>query len=91
MPIEIIIDGRPLPPEKAVGRLLPVDTPLACPACNSQRVGAGRPRTGIRLDGEAQHFIPRQQDRWCEDCGHRWMTVLPPAIIANPEFTGGSR
>ena len=82
MPLTILVNGRPLDPVRAVQSLLPLDTELACPACG--RLGcieASAPRTGVRFPGEDRALVPRQQDRRCQACGHRWMVVLPPESL----------
>jgi len=58
-------------------RLLPGDTVFACPNCEvtGEALKAGKP-------SEVWRGGARQQDRWCEQCGHRWTTVLPPKFQA---------
>lgn len=86
MTMVILANGRPFTPERALREQLPLDTMLVCPECEGRHVEAWEPHTTIRLGGEAQHFIPRQQDRRCLDCGHRWTTVLPPEVYTDPLF-----
>jgi hypothetical protein len=86
MALLILIDGKPFPPERALREQLPLDTLLVCPECGSHDVEAREPKTTIRLGGEAQNFIPRQQDRYCLACNHRWVTVLPPVVYNDPRF-----
>lgn len=82
MAIQILIDGRPLPPERAIREGLPSDTALACPHCNGRHVEARMARTVERFQGEFKEMVPRLQDRSCLDCGARWQTTLPPAFQA---------
>lgn len=83
MPITILVNGRPLSPQEAVRNQLPLDTILRCPACNSNEVMAKQALTTTRLDGETRDTVPRQQDRWCLNCGHRWAAVLVPEFMTN--------
>lgn len=78
--IQIMVNGRPLDPKDAAKTLLPADTLLICPSCESPHVRANEPRTVGRIDLEPQSLIPRQQDRRCERCGHRWTATLAPAF-----------
>ena len=87
---QILINGRPWSPERAAREKLPLDTELVCPECESRQVAATEARTTLRLGGEAQHFIPRQQDRKCLACGHRWTSVLPPEVFNDPLFRAHS-
>lgn len=92
MPHEILINGKVLDPRRAARELLPLDTILRCPSCNSSECGTNEPRTGIQFTGELKRYVPRQQDRWCFACGHRWMVVLPPEHIATqPDIAGPTR
>jgi hypothetical protein len=77
---EIRIGGQLLDPKQAANNLLPLDTLLACPApgCGSTHVCAGEARTVARIGMEYKDGIPRQQDRRCLACGHRWSATLPP-------------
>lgn len=59
-----------------------LDTPLRCPSCNGDAVMSRAAQTGHRYAGEQKEFVPRQQDRWCVACGHRWMAILPPAFVS---------
>ena len=79
----VFINGRRYDPKEAIQTLLRGDTDLVCPACNSPMVGTKDALTGIQFTGEIKQWVPRQQDRWCHDCGHRWMTVLPPESYFN--------
>ena len=54
---------------------LPSDTAFICPHCGSQKLKATEAK-------EVWKNGARQQDRWCVDCGHRWVTVLPPRFQA---------
>jgi hypothetical protein len=85
----IHLNGRYLSPQRAATERLALDTPLVCPECASSQVVAKPAQTTIRLGGEAQHFIPRQQDRRCLACGHRWTSVLPPEIYNDSTFRAG--
>jgi transposase-like protein len=76
--LEIIVNGRALSPERAIREQMPLDTMLACPNCESSHVVAGVARPGQRFGGESNATVPRQQDRRCLACNHRWMAVLPP-------------
>jgi hypothetical protein len=87
----IRINGEYVSPERAARERLPLDTPFVCPECQSRHVLAKPARTTIRLGGEAQRFIPRQQDRQCQACGHRWTCVLPPESYHEESFTAGTR
>jgi hypothetical protein len=85
--LQILVHGKPLDPQKAAGAFLPLDLFYVCPACGSRQVLAKPARTIDDLSkevGVGQHkvWIPRQQDRWCLDCNHRWTAVLAPEIIA---------
>lgn len=68
--------------------LQPQETPLACPAC-----GAHTFTNGIKFERvvianaprEAWPGGPRQQDRICRHCDHRWTAVLPPTMDAATE------
>lgn len=84
MTLQILVRGHVLDPKEAVQQMLPLDTMLICPACESAMVQALEPKTGIQLPAEIKQYIPRQQDRMCLACGHKWMTVLPPAIVSLP-------
>lgn len=86
----VIINGKRYTPQEAARIQLPLDTVLRCPCCNGGHVEAVDALTGVRFPDEIRFFIPRQQDRWCLDCGHRWMTVLPPEAFSSP-IAGGSR
>jgi transposase-like protein len=79
--LQIMVNGRPLSPERAIREQLPLDTMLVCPNCESSHVVAGVARAGIRFDGEKNATVPRQQDRRCLACNHRWMAVLPPESV----------
>jgi len=81
MTLQILIHGRPLTPEEALQRQRPLDTMLVCPNCEGTAVEAFRPKTGHRWPEELRLVVPRQQDRHCLYCGHRWMAVLPPALL----------
>lgn len=85
----IFIHGRRLDPREAAQQLMPSDTLLVCPHCSSRMVQTVEPKLTTRFEDEARVMVPRMQDRWCLDCGHRWATVLPPELQAqvNP-FTG---
>ncbi len=87
----IMVNGKPLSVERALHEKLPMDTPLVCPAigCGSLHVQAKDAFTLEQLGGESKAFTPRLQDRRCLRCGHRWQTVLPPAIYNDPRFTAG--
>lgn len=91
MPLTILVNGRPLDPRRASETLLRQDTLLICPNCNGRIIEARQPLTTQRLDGEPHVFIPRQQDRRCVECGHRWAVVLPPEVVSMNPHTGGSR
>lgn len=80
---QIIVNGKVLDPKRAAANLLPGDTALACPRCESQQCGANEPRYDIKYKGETQLGTPRLQDRWCFACGHQWAAVLPPEQIAS--------
>lgn len=69
----ILIDTKPLPADRV--EHLPSDTSLFCPACGGGRLEATEAKE-VWKDGA------RQQDRWCLECGHRWVTVLPPRFQA---------
>lgn len=75
---QILIGGKPLDPKRAAATLLPLDTALVCPECQSSHVCAGEARTVARIGMEYVEGIPRQQDRKCLACGHRWTVTLPP-------------
>lgn len=74
----IIIGGRYLDPKQAATAQLPLDTALVCPECSDAHVCAGEARTVARIGMEYPDGIPRQQDRKCLACGHRWTATLPP-------------
>lgn len=79
----ILIHGKPLDPQKAAGAFLPLDLFRVCPECNSRNVLAKDAKRLENLGGsQAPVWIPRMQDRWCQDCNHRWSAVLAPEIIA---------
>lgn len=78
----LVFHGRRLDPREAAKTLLPSDTLLVCPHCSSGMVQACEPRLTTRFPDEGDATIPRMQDRWCLDCGHRWATVLPPTFQA---------
>jgi len=78
---EIMVNGRPLSPERAIREQLPLDTMLVCPNCESSHVVAGPARAGQRFGGESNATVPRQQDRRCLRCDHRWTAVLPPECV----------
>lgn len=61
---------------------LPLDRFFVCPECNSQAVLARAPKTVEEFHGQYKVWVPRQQDRWCLHCGHKWTAVLAPEIIA---------
>ena len=87
MAIQILIHGKPLDPRTAAKEFLPLDLFYSCPQCGSAHVLAKPPRTIDDLSkevgvGQYKEWIPRQQDRWCLDCQHRWTAVLAPEIIA---------
>ncbi len=73
MSILILTDTKPISADKV--EHLPSDTVLACPNCEGQKLKATAPK-------EVWKHGARQQDRWCLDCGHRWITVLPPQFQA---------
>lgn len=87
----ICINGKPFPPERALRERMPLDTAFKCPNCNGGPVSARPARTTVRLPGEAQHFVPRMQDRECDDCGHEWQCVLPPEVYHDPAFSLSQR
>jgi hypothetical protein len=79
----ILIHGKPLDPQKAANAFLPLDLFYVCPECGSRHVLAKEPRRIDNLGGhQAPVWIPRMQDRWCQDCGHRWSAVLAPEMLA---------
>lgn len=87
MALQIYVHGKPLDPLKAAKEFLPLDLFYVCPNCGSRHVQARPPQTIDDLSREAgvgQHkcWIPRQQDRWCLDCDHRWTAILAPEILA---------
>lgn len=89
MGLVIIVNGKPLDPHKAAGEFLPQDIFYICPMCGSKHVRARPARTiedmggrGTGMEKQYQGWIPRQQDRWCVDCDHRWTAVLAPENIA---------
>lgn len=51
-----------------------LDTPLACPSCGSRdpKIVHALPAKEVWKNGA------RQQDRWCDACGHKWICVLSP-------------
>lgn len=73
MGILILLPTKPIPAHKV--EHLPSDTMLVCPDCEGRRLKA-TPAKEVWKDGA------RQQDRWCLDCGHSWVTVLPPRFQA---------
>lgn len=81
--ITILVDGKALDPKKAAEKMLRCDTLLSCPECEGRDVMAHNPKTIAQLPGEARFFVPRQQDRRCQACGHRWTVTLPPEIYAH--------
>jgi DNA-directed RNA polymerase subunit RPC12/RpoP len=85
----IRVNGQLLSPDRAIREGLPADTPLACPECESRDVAAKPALTMEQLGGESKAFTPRLQDRRCLRCGHRWQTVLPPAVYNDPLFIAG--
>ncbi len=68
-----LTDTKPIPAHRV--EHLPSDTMLVCPHCLSRHLEATSAK-------EVWQNGARQQDRWCVDCGHRWMTVLPPRFQA---------
>jgi DNA-directed RNA polymerase subunit RPC12/RpoP len=78
----ILVNGKPLDPQKAAGAFLPLDLFYVCPDCGSKHVLAKDAKTIEDLGGQHKLWIPRQQDRWCQECGHRWTATLAPEIIA---------
>lgn len=79
----ILVHGKPLDPRKAAGAFLPLDLFYVCPNCSSRQVLAKEAKRLDNLGGhQAQAWIPRMQDRWCQDCGHRWEAVLAPEMLA---------
>ncbi len=73
MGILILTDTKPISADR-VGHL-PSDTTYACPQCEGQHLKAMRAKE-VWKDGA------RQQERFCLDCDHRWITVLPPRFQA---------
>lgn len=73
MAIFILENNKPIPSSKV--EHLPSDTLFFCPECNGGELKSGEAR-------EVWKRGARQQDRWCLDCGHRWVTVLPPRFQA---------
>ncbi len=85
--LQIFVHGKPLDPQKAAQEFLPLDIFYICPECGSRAVLARPARTIDDLShavgvGQYQCWIPRQQDRWCQDCGSRWTAILAPEILA---------
>ncbi len=78
----ILVHGKPLDPRRAARQFLPLDLFYVCPEGNSRQALAQPPRTIDDLGGQYQVWIPRKQDRWCQDCGHRWTAILAPEILA---------
>lgn len=79
---EILIHGKRLDPKDAGKTLLPSDTLLVCPRCESRMVQTVEAKLTERFPDESRLTVPRMQDRWCLDCGFRWATVLPPTFQA---------
>ena len=73
MSLLILKDTKPIGADRV--EHLPSDTSLACPKCGGQHLKATAPK-------EVWKHGARQQDRWCLDCGHSWITVLPPRFQA---------
>lgn len=73
MSVLILSDNKPI--EASRVEHLPSDTDLVCPQCEGAQLRAAEAKEVWRAGA-------RQQDRWCEDCGHRWITVLPPRFQA---------
>lgn len=69
----ILQDNKPIEANRV--EHLPSDTMFACPECESTQLKAAEAK-------EIWSGGARQQDRWCEECGHRWITVLPPRFQA---------
>lgn len=95
MSILIFSDGRPMTPEQAVREARPLDTELVCPFCESVHVRARIPKTVEQIvedktrsitGREFPQFVPRIQDRWCQDCGEKWQCVLPPTSYSDPSL-----
>jgi hypothetical protein len=86
MPHQILVNGVKLDPAACAKALLPMDTPLRCPECNSFQVGANEPRLSMVYDGEATTLVPRHQDRFCLECRHQWTVTIPPEIYSDPAF-----
>jgi hypothetical protein len=80
--LQIKVHGKPLDPKDGAKSFLPLDLFYVCPACGSSNVLAQPARTIEDLGGQLSHWIPRKQDRWCQDCSHRWVAVLAPEILA---------
>jgi len=78
----ILVNGKRLEPKDARKILMPSDTLLVCPHCESRMVQAVPPKLTARFVDETHLTVPRLQDRWCLDCGYRWATVLPPEFQA---------
>lgn len=78
----ILINGKPLDPQKAAGAFLPLDMFYVCPDCGSKHVLAKEARAIDDLGGQHKLWIPRLQDRWCQECGHKWTATLAPEILA---------
>jgi hypothetical protein len=75
---QIMMGGKPLDPKRAAKNLMPLDTLLICPECESDKVCAGEAKTVARIGHEYKDGIPRMQTRRCLACEHRWEVVLPP-------------
>jgi hypothetical protein len=86
MPHQIRVNGMVLDPKRAAAALLPMDTPLTCPRCNSHQVGANEPRNVAVNSGECVALVPREQDRFCLECRHQWTSILSPALYSDPAF-----
>ena len=73
MAILILNDSKPI----EAGRVgnLPSDTMMVCSNCENTNLKA-KPAREVWAGGA------RQQDRWCLDCGHQWVVVLPPIFQA---------
>jgi len=74
MGILIMTDSKPISADR-VSRL-PSDTDMICPQCESSKGLRATEAKEVWRDGA------RQQDRWCVECGHRWVTVLAPKFQA---------